>query len=208
MKSKNERRGRRTVFRFAAVLAALMALAAASAGAAQACSYSGGEQVFGHWGDRHDYVLAPEGGFEAGGAGWALARGAGIVDENESYFLNGTSDSHSLAVPYGGEAVSPPICVNLATPVFRLVARNSGNSWARLRVEARYMLLGLIRTTVVSSFRGGSAWAPSPTMSPLLGLSTIVGTLIPSSIQIRITSPEPGADWQVDDLYIDPFARH
>jgi hypothetical protein len=45
-------------------------------------------------------------------------------------------------------------------------------------------------------------------MSPLLGLSTIVGTLIPSSINIRITSPDPGGKWLVDDVYVDPFARH
>jgi hypothetical protein len=208
MKSKSGRRGRRALVRFAAVLGALLALAVASAGAAQACSYSGGKQAFAKWRDSRDYVLAPDGGFEAGGSGWGLARGAAVVGGNESFFLNGAADSHSLAVPTGGEAISPAICVNLATPVFRLVARNEGDPSAALRVEARYMLLGLLRTTVLSTFRGGGEWAPSPAMSPLLGLSTIVGTLIPSSINIRITSPDSGGKWQVDDLYIDPFARH
>jgi hypothetical protein len=42
----------------------------------------------------------------------------------------------------------------------------------------------------------------------VLGLSTIVGTLIPSAIQIRITPLDATGNWQVDDLYIDPFSRH
>ena len=33
-------------------------------------------------------------------------------------------------------------------------------------------------------------------------------TVIPSAIQIRITPIGNGGQWQVDDLYIDPFARH
>jgi hypothetical protein len=208
MKSKIERRGHRRFARFAVVVGSLIALAAVFAGAAQACSYSGGERVFSQWGDHRSYVLAPDGGLEAGGDGWSLAGGAAVTDENESFFLGGPADGHSLAVPSGGVAVTPPICMNLSTPVFRLMARNTGDPEARLRVESTYLLLGLVRTKVVSSFTAGDEWAPSPAMSPVLGLSTIFGTLIPSSIDIRITSPDQGGEWQVDDLYVDPFARH
>jgi hypothetical protein len=208
MKSKIERRVHRRLARFVAVVGLLIALAAVFAGAAQACSYPGAERVFGQWGDHRSYVLAPDGGLEAGGAGWGLAGGAAVTDENESYFLNDSADSHSLAVPSGGTAVTPPICVNLSTPVFRLMARNTGDPDARLRVESTYLLLGLVRTRVASSFTAGEEWTPSPAISPVLGLSTIFGTLIPSSINIRITSPDRGGEWQVDDLYVDPFARH
>jgi hypothetical protein len=39
-------------------------------------------------------------------------------------------------------------------------------------------------------------------------LSNVVGTLVPSYIQVRITPVGTGGAWQVDDLYVDPFSRH
>jgi hypothetical protein len=188
-------------------LVAALALAF-SAAAAQACSYTGAEQVFKPWGDSNSYVLAPDGGFEAGGAGWALSGGAKTVAGNESFFLNDAGDSNSLSLPSGSSAVSPPVCMSLDTPTFRLLARNTGDTSSGLRVEAVYPLLGLIRTKTVSTVSAGPNWAPSQQMSTVLTLSTIVGTIIPSSIQIRITPTGSGGSWQVDDLYIDPFARH
>lgn len=188
----------------AAALVAVVFFAAA----AEACSYKGAEQVFRPWGDSSSYVLAPDGGFEAGGAGWSLGGGAAVVDGNESFFLNDAADGKSLSLPAGSSAVSPPICMSIDTPHFRLLARNAGNPAATLRVEATYSLLGLLRTRTVGTVAGGSSWAPTQQVSTVLTLSTIVGTLIPSAIQIRITPVGSGGRWQVDDVYIDPFARH
>lgn len=178
-----------------------------SAGSAQACNYPGAEQVFSPWGDRHHYVLAPDGGLEAGGSGWSLSGGAKAVAGNESYYLNDAGDSRSLSLPAGSKAVSPPVCMSLDTPIFRMFARNPGDPSSRLRVEAVYKLLGLVRTKAVSTVTAGSSWAPTQQMSTVLSLATIVGTLIPSSIQIHITPLDRKGAWQVDDLYIDPFAR-
>ncbi|HET7120593.1 MAG TPA: hypothetical protein VFI17_05020 [Solirubrobacterales bacterium] len=189
----------------AVVVAAALATTAASA---QACSYSGAEKVFAPWGDQHSYVLAPDGGFEAGGSGWALSGGAATVAENESFFLNGADDSRSLSLPAGSSAVSPSICMSLDTPSFRLLARNTGSSSSRLRVEATYTLLGLVRTKTVSTVAAGPNWAPTQEMSTVLTLSTLVGTVVPSAIKIRITPLDSVGRWQVDDLYVDPFARH
>jgi hypothetical protein len=191
----------------AAMAASLAALALTAVGA-QACSYSGAEQVFRPWGDQHSYVLSPDGGFEAGASGWSLAGGATVANDNEAFYLNDSSDSKALALPAGSSAVSPPICMSLDTPSFRFVARNSGDPKAGLRVEATYKLLGLVRTNVVNTVYGGSSWAPSQQMSTVLGLSTIVGTVLPSAIQIRFTPVGSGGNWTVDDLYVDPFARH
>jgi hypothetical protein len=188
-------------------LAAALALAFTAA-SAQACSYTGAEQVFKPWGDSNSYVLAPDGGFESGGAGWALSGGAKTVEGNESFFLNDAGDNRSLSLPSGSTAVSPPVCMSIDTPTFRLLARNTGNTSSGLRVEAVYPLLGLIRTKTISTVSAGPNWAPSQQMSTVLTLSTIVGTLIPSAVQIRITPTGSGGNWQVDDLYIDPFARH
>jgi len=198
----------KSVQKLIAITSAALAIAVVSAGAAQACNYTGAQQVFKPWGDQHSYVLAPDGGFEAGGQGWTLSGGAGAVEENEPFDLGGAADSRSLSLPAGSTAVSPPICMSLDTPSFRLVARNSGNPSSGLRVEATYPLLGLVRTKTVSTVYGSSTWAPSQQMSTVLSLSTIVGTVIPSAIQIRITPLGSGGKWQVDDLYVDPFARH
>jgi hypothetical protein len=195
--------------RFAGILAtALLALGVFAGSASAACNYTGAEQVFKPWGDQHNYVLAPDGGFESGGAGWSLSRGAAVVAGNESYFLNDAADKASLSLPAGSTATSPPICMQLDTPIFRLLARNTGDPSSKLRVEATYSLLGLVRTNVVNTVTAGSSWAPAQQMSPVLGLSTIIGTLIPSSIQIRITPLDNRGQWQVADLFVDPFARH
>lgn len=191
-----------------AVAAAAVAVVACSASAAQACSYTGAEQVFRPWGDQHSYVLAPDGGFEAGGQGWSLSGGAAAVSGNESFYLNGSGDSRSLALPAGSAAVSPPICMSIDTPIIRLLARNTGDPSSGLRVEATYVLLGLVHTKAVSTVYAGTEWAPSQQLSTVLSLSTLVGTLIPSSIQVRITPVGSAGKWQVDDLYVDPFARH
>lgn len=195
-----------------AKLAALTAVAllalAVLAGSAQACAYPGAQQVFSRWGDQHSYVLGPDGGFEAGGSGWSLSGGAKAVGGNESYNLNSAGDSRSLSLPDGSSAASPPICMAIDTPVLRMFARNTGDPTSRLRVEATYSLLGLVRTNVVNNVTAGSKWAPTQELSVVLGLSTIVGTVIPSSIQVRITPLDNRGEWRVDDFYVDPFARH
>lgn len=193
--------------KFAALLATALLALAVFAGSAHACSYSGAEKVFSPWGDQRSYVLAPDGGFEAGGSGWQLNRGATVVEGNESYYLNDAGDSKSLSLPAGSSAVSPPVCMALDTPSFRLVARNSGDPSSQLRVEAVYKLLGLVRTKTAGTLRAGSTWAPTQSVSTVLTLSTIVGTLIPSAIEVRFTPLDSRGQWQVDDVYIDPFRR-
>ena len=193
--------------RFAALLTTALLALAVFAGTSKACSYSGAEKVFSPWGDQRNYVLAPDGGFEAQGSGWQLNRGAVVVEGNESYYLNDAGDSKSLSLPAGSSAVSPPVCMALDTPSFRLVARNGGDPSSKLRVEAVYKLLGLVRTKTAATLRAGSTWAPTQSVSTVLTLSTIVGTLIPSAIEIRFTPLDSSGRWQVDDVYIDPFRR-
>jgi hypothetical protein len=193
--------------KLAALLTAAVLALLVFAGSAQACSYSGAETVFSPWGDQHNYALAPDGGFEAGGAGWQLNHGAAVVEGNESYYLNNATDSRSLSLPAGSSAISPPVCMAIDTPSFRFVARNSGDPSSQLRVEAVYKLLGLVRTKTAGTLRAGSAWAPTQSISTVLTLSTLVGTLLPSAIEIRFTPLDSRGQWQVDDVYIDPFRR-
>jgi len=210
MKLNRTHRSPGTRSRLLAVTATALLGLAVFAGSAQAasCSYPGAKQAFKPWGDSRSYALAPDGGFEAGGAGWSLKGGAQVVAGNESYYLNGAVDTKSLSLPGGSTAGSPPVCMSLDTPVFRLMARNSGDPSSRLRVEAVFNLLGLVRTKTIATVAAGPDWVPTQPVSTVLSLSTIVGTLIPSAIQIRLTPLDSKGSWQVDDLYIDPFARH
>jgi hypothetical protein len=190
-----------------AMLMALVATIAFASSAQAACSTAGAKKAFSQWGDQRDYVLAPDGGFEAGAQGWDLDGGAKPVAGNESYYLNSASDDTSLSLPAGSSAGSPPVCMSIDTPVFRMVARNTGDPTSKLRVTASYKLLGLLRTQTLGTVTAGSAWTPTAPQSTVLTLSTIIGTLIPSAIEIRVTPLDSKGNWQVDDLYIDPFAR-
>jgi hypothetical protein len=196
----------RTILAAVAALTALAAFGASSAAAAS-CPSDGAAKVFGAWGDQRDYVLAPDGGFESNGSGWSLAGGARVVAGNEAHFLHGRDDSRSLSLPAGSSAVSPAVCMAIDTPVFRMVARNGGDPSSQLRVTASYKLLGLVRTQTVATVKAGTAWVPTAPQSTVLTLSTVVGTLVPSAIEIRVTPLDSKGQWQIDDLYIDPFAR-
>jgi hypothetical protein len=193
--------------KFVISAAAAMLVFAAFAGSAQACSSVGAGRVFSPWGDQHAYVLAPDGGFEAGALGWGLNGGAKVVTGNESYYLHGAGDRSSLSLPGGSSAGSPPVCMAIDTPAFRMMARNTGDPSSRLRVTATYSLLGLLRTKTVGTVVATSAWKPTDPQSTVLTLSTVIGTLIPSAIQIGINPLDSKGRWQVDDLYVDPFSR-
>jgi hypothetical protein len=188
----------------ATVALAALAIAPSAFGA---CRYSGATQVFEPWNDPHSYVLAPDGGFEADGSGWSLSGGADVVAGNESHHLRSAADARALDLPAASLAVSPPICVALDTPVMRTMVRNTGDPRSRLRVEVVYKLLGLVQTTVLTDFRAGSSWAPSPYISPTLGLSTVVGTVLPAAVQVRFRPLDSTGDWQIDDFYVDPYSR-
>jgi hypothetical protein len=183
----------------------LLVLAPTAIGAS--CGYTGGKQVFKPWGDKRYYVLAPDGGFESNASGWSLAGGTGVVADNETSYLNAATDRNSLSLGRSGRATSPPICVALDTPVMRVMTRNTGDPRSRLRAEVTYRLLGLVRTTVVTDMTSGATWRPSPFISPVLGLSTIVGTLIPASVQITFRPLDSRGNWQLDDIYVDPYSR-
>jgi hypothetical protein len=195
--------------RKAAIVGAMAVIGGAIfAGSASACTYSGAEAKFSSWGDGHSYVLAPDGGFEAGAAGWTLGGGAKAVPGNETYFLNSKSDSKSLALPTGSSAVSPSLCMSLDTPVVRLFARNAGDPSSKLKVEETYSLGGLVRTVATYNLTAGSTWAPTQEVSTVGTLAPILGALVPSSINVRFTPLDSKGQWQIDDFYVDPFARH
>lgn len=182
-----------------ATVAAVLGIAAFSSAAQAACNYPDAEQAFSKWGDSRYYELAPDGGFEEGGTGWTFLGGAHLVAGNESEYLNGDEDDTSLSLPYRGVAVSPRVCVDQNTPVFRLMALNGGNEDAKLRVTVTYELPSFkIRTTDI---RASNSWEPTdPLQFDTDGDRERVA-------RISFTPKDAGGQWLVDDLYIDPFSR-
>ena len=199
-----------------AIAGALVALAAAGASPARA----GGESLLGcghepvhpflRWLDPLPYVLLPGGDFESGAAGWKLTGGARVVDGNEAFFVTARSDSHSLLLPAGSSATSPPMCMQLVLPIVRYFS-TGGNALSSLRVEALYTDTSG-RQRSLDLLPGGlptRSWAPSLPALQLLGTVNVL-TLdgLTSQIALRFTpngSLFGSGTWRLDDVYVDPW---
>jgi hypothetical protein len=182
------------------ILALVGFLACASAAQA-ACAYPDAEQVFAAWQDEGYYQLAPDGGLEEGGNGWTLAGGAALVAGNETSYLNSPNDAFSLSIPFGGSATSPRVCVDANTPAFRLMTVNSGAESSKLRVTVIYELTTGTKTRN-SDVRAEDEWEPTKP------LQLDVDGEVERVARISFAPRDEKGTWQVDDLYIDPFARH
>lgn len=178
-----------------AALGALAALAVAAPQARAACPDKPLDRTFLPWLDPAFYQEAPDSGFEIGGT-WTLAGGAAVVDGTQPYL----SGSKSLALPAGSSATTAPICVTVAHPTIRFFARNTGAALAPLTVTVKFKtLLGLSVELPVGVLMGGDQWQPT---LPLL----LVGNLL--SDEVRFTfSAAPGSEWQIDDVYVDPYSK-
>lgn len=183
-------------------LAAFSPLAQAKTYQPSNCSYQNVAKTFSPWGDQNLYELAPDGGFEEGGVGWTLSGGAKLVQANEDRFLHSADDQTAVLIPYGASATSPPICVDETTPSFRVMTRNIGEKGAKLRVTISYVVAGGTKVQQTDSPPADKGWAPSPPLQLQTdGEAERVA-------RITFTSYERKAEYLVDDLYVDPFARH
>jgi hypothetical protein len=193
---------RLTVLLLAAVLTTY-SFAAYSASAQAACAYPEAEQVFAPWKDKGWYQLAPDGGLSEGGNGWALEGGAELVADPGARSHEGVQEETAVSLPFGASATSPPVCVDPTTPDFRFMMRNVGNKDGKIRVTVTYE-----NTVKVTKARNsdvhadGSEWLPTPPLKlDTDGEAERVA-------RITFTAKDPKSTYLVDDLYIDPFARH
>jgi hypothetical protein len=188
------------------VLAALAAALAAPASAAAADGLVGGcqytyEQPFAPWLDFASYVLVPNGDVESGRAGWSLDGGAGVVAENESFYVHDAGDGRSLSLPSGSSATTDSTCIGATSPDLRFFARNLGSPLSTLKVEVLYTdLLGRSRALTVGMLTGGSSWQPTLPVAFLANL-----TLGTTSVAFRFTPQGTSSEWRIDDVYVDPF---
>jgi hypothetical protein len=175
---------------------------------ANPCGNPAPRQVFAPWHDRMAYVLIANGGFEQADPAWTLANGAAVVEGNEPSFLNDPADHQSLSLPAGSSATSPATCFAAQSPTFRLMARTTGDRDSKLQVEAVYTNQnGSKVSRTAGMIRSGDTWRPSKRLSLAIGRGKGRGRLVSGSVAFRFT-PVGAGDWQVDDVFLDPRARH
>jgi hypothetical protein len=199
--------------RHAAVLAAVCSSLVLAVPAAEAsplpasCPQTALEQPFLPWLDPLHYVLAPDGGLEAGGAGWDLDGGAAVSAGNEPFNVHGDGDSKSLALPTGASAVSPQMCIGLDRPLMRLfVRRTAGSLLSMLKIEVLYDgPSGNLNVTSLGVLTLGSGWQPT-TPAPIL--ASVLPVIDGTSAQVAFRFTAMSGSWRVDDVYVDPYAKH
>jgi hypothetical protein len=174
---------------------------------ADPCGYSP-TKVFAAWHDNKAYVLTANGGLEDGDTGWTLAGGAAVVEGNESSALGGAADHQSLSLPAGSSATTPANCVAQHDGIFRAFARTDGGTHARLKVEVVYLDgKGKKRSRVAGTLRAGQDWQPTKKLAIALGRAKGHGRMTLAHVAFRFTPVGEGT-WQLDDVYLDPRARH
>jgi hypothetical protein len=163
-------------------------------------------QPFSRWLDPFPYQLAPGGSFEAGAPGWRLAGAARVVAGNEPWRVTGGADGASLRLPSGTSATTPPVCVGLEHPTIRFFARRNSGLLSTLAVSAVVTLQGGGTLAVpVGVVVAGGSWTPTlPYFFVGNFLPLLPGQYTPVSFRF---TPILGGDWQIDDVYIDPWKR-
>jgi hypothetical protein len=170
------------------------------------CGSQPQSQPFAAWGDGASYTPVPGGSFETGAAGWTLAGGAAVTPGNESYNVQG--GSQSLSLPTHSSALSPMSCTSIYHPTVRFFLRNTGDPSSRLTVQAVYPgLLGGTQTATLGQLTGSSRWQPSPAMTLLVSNLLATVSLNQTKIGFRFIPADSNGAWSIDDVYLDPFMR-
>jgi hypothetical protein len=163
-------------------------------------------QPFAQFGDNANYKAVPNGSFENGTGGWTLAGRAKVVAGNEPWKVGGVSHGKSLVLPAGSTAISPVSCVGLAEPTLRFFAKKNrapllGVSTLAVSVYVKTSL-GITVPVPVGVVLGNGQWKPTPAMLIVANLLPLLpGDRTPVAFQF---TPVLG-DWQIDDVYVDPF---
>jgi hypothetical protein len=194
----------------ARALGTTLGLAALLAAPAQAKNLTPGvctpagtlSHAFAPFGDDGLYTAVANAGLEQGTTSWTLSGGAAVADGNEPWFIGGdASESHSLALPEDATATTAPFCVDETFTHFRAFARAAGKG--TLRVEVLYTDgNGREVSDKVADFKATSAWAPTGRF-PINVIKRAGTTTLP--VSFRFTARN--TDFQLDDVYVDPWAR-
>jgi hypothetical protein len=160
-------------------------------------------QPFAQFGDYNSYYPVPNQGLENGSTGWSLGWGASVGDDNEPWYV-GDKGSHSLVLKPGASAYSPATCINLLDPHIRAFAKsNRADGDLRIQVVFYGLTGNLLGVVNVADQNAGSfaGWQPTGKVASLLGAPVLT-----SYVRVKFTSLASSGTWQVDDLFVDPWA--
>ena len=199
------------------VLAAITAMAMtgafatpASAGILTASAADCGDetlsQAFAQFGDQANYKLVRNGSFETGTDGWTLAGGAKVVAGNEPWKIGGSNHGKSLVLPAGSTAISPVSCVGLAEPTMRFFVKKNrapllGISTLAVSVYVKTSL-GLTVPVPVGVVLANGQWKPT---APMLIVANLLPLLPGDRTPVAFQFTPVLGDWQIDDVYVDPY---
>jgi hypothetical protein len=197
-------RVRSTVCRIVALTA--MGVLGSTGMALAACPTQATTTVFSKFGDTGQYFPAPGGSFEASSlpSGFVV-KGASLTAGNEPWYVNSTTDKKSLQINGGGSVTTPYICIDSTMPYFRFFAHQLATG-SDLKVDLLVNMNGSIQTHSVTDLANGSmpAWN-------LTGKLAVANLAVPSGMTVhaalRVYAPTSSGSWQIDDVYIDPYAR-
>jgi len=162
---------------------------------------------FSPFGDAGLYTPVENGGLENGSASWALAGGATVGSGNEPWFVGGAGHSKSLNLPGGATATTSSICIDETYTHFRVFARNTGAAGGQLKIEVLYFDTKgkLISTKPFAHRNPTTAWVPSASVPiEIFGKHTTT-TVAPVAFRFSVSGRH--AAFQLDDVYVDPWAR-
>jgi hypothetical protein len=192
---------------YGAALTVVMALVIPATAFAASCPVQATTTPFTKWGDTGSYFPLPGGNFETPltASGW-IVNGAARTIGNEPFYVGSSSDSHSLTIGDGGFAVSPAFCLDDSMPYFRFFSRALG---ARGNLELRLLVQNGTRSisTPLSHVADLSAGAMT-TWAPTVQLNLAGGMIVTNgqSALGRLVFDVAGrGNWQVDDIYVDPY---
>jgi hypothetical protein len=197
-----------TVLTLGAVV--LLAAPAKAAGTATpVCTPSGAlSKTFLPFGDAGLYTPVANAGLENGSAGWTLTGGAAVVGGNDPWFVTGnSSDSHALNLPMGATATTATFCVDKTYTHIRLLARNTGLlTSSQLKVEILSYSGG--KWTAAKGFTQKSEttnWVVSESVPIQVLAKAAPDATIPIAFRFSVVGLHAG--FQIDDVYVDPWAR-
>lgn len=185
----------------AAGVAGALSMGGTASAAVSTCALPEAKTAFAQFGDTSLYFLATGADFE-GSLSWGHTGAAALVAGNEPFKLSAATDDQSLRLGPGGVVTMPKMCVTADTPHLRFVAKAVGAG--PLEVEVKSFgpdggAEGSSFTTVSPSDH--AVWAPSREV----GLRT--DALLTGAVGSVIVKFRSQGDWQMDDVFVDPFAR-
>jgi hypothetical protein len=199
---------RRALLAALTVVAMTGAIAApANAGILTASARDCGDETlslpFARFGDQAEYKLVPGGSLEGALTDWTLKGGAKVVSGNEPWKVGGSGHSKSLVLPAGSTAITAPTCVGIHEPTMRFFAKKNRGLLSTLAVSVYVKTsLGLVVPVPVGVVGGDGSWHPS---SPMLIVANLLPLLPNDRTPVAFQFTPLLGDWQIDDVYVDPF---